>query len=152
VGDDFEANSSLDMRELRTALGASMMGLGIEKLAVLGFDACLMSMLEIAYELKDLTMFIVGSQQTERAEGWPYDKVLGAMKDAPEPEPLAATIVQVYIKFYEEHGFVNGTQSAVDTSKVEAAMQALHEFGKALSEQLQEDGDTFRQKIKRARM
>ena len=81
--DDY--GSSLDMVELQRALRRAGLG-GRNKLSLLGFDACLMNMLEIAYQLRNETELIVGSQQTEPGDGWPYDKVLHAMNRGPTPE------------------------------------------------------------------
>ncbi len=43
---------------------------------VLGSDACLMQMLEVAFELKDEARFIIGSQATQTNLGWPYTTIL----------------------------------------------------------------------------
>ncbi len=39
-------------------------------------DACLMQMAEVAYELQNWAPVIIGSEETEPADGWPYDKIL----------------------------------------------------------------------------
>jgi len=150
VGDDTESNASIDMPELKQALAESLRKTGVRKLALLGFDACLMSMLEVAFELKDLTHFIVGSQQTERADGWPYDKVLEEIKKLPAPLALGEQIVEQYIKFHQTQGFSNGTQSVIETARVERAVEALASLADTLSEGLSSPG--FRSKIETARM
>lgn len=43
---------------------------------LLGSDACLMQMLEVAFELKDEARFIIGSQATQANLGWPYTTIL----------------------------------------------------------------------------
>lgn len=43
---------------------------------VLVFNACLMQMAEVAYEIKDYTSLIVGSEETMLAYGFEYDKFL----------------------------------------------------------------------------
>lgn len=47
-----------------------------KKIDVLGFDACLMATSEVAYEMKDNVNYLVASQQSEGAEGWPYTPLL----------------------------------------------------------------------------
>ena len=49
------------------------------KLDVLGLDACLMAMGEVGYQSKGSASFMIGSEQTEPAEGWPYTAVLGEL-------------------------------------------------------------------------
>jgi hypothetical protein len=136
VADDFESRSSLDMGELKLALETSLRASGRKNVTLLGFDSCLMSMLEICYELRDITPLIVGSQQTERAEGWPYQAVLGAMNEVPEPQKLGKQIGSAYIDFYNQHLYRNGTQSVVDTTKVADAMEAFGALGKTLHDNI----------------
>jgi hypothetical protein len=62
--DDSSQGDALTMAELRGALERPGFGKALGKLQILGFDACLMNMLEVVYELTDLTELVVGSQQT----------------------------------------------------------------------------------------
>lgn len=131
--DDY--GSSLDMTELQRALRRA--GLGPRnKLAILGFDACLMNMLEVVYQLRDETEYIVGSQQTEPGDGWPYDRVLAAMNAGPGREALARRIVRIYIQACRAVGDSNVTQSAVRTDRAEAAARAWSRLGEALAASL----------------
>ena len=47
-----------------------------EKIAILGFDSCVMSMLEIGYELKDVARTIVASEGSLPNSGWGYAPML----------------------------------------------------------------------------
>jgi hypothetical protein len=46
------------------------------KFAIIGFDACLMSMLEVGDLIKSHAEIMVGSQEVELGTGWNYQKVL----------------------------------------------------------------------------
>ncbi|MBC7237708.1 MAG: peptidase C11, partial [Chloroflexi bacterium] len=61
----------LDNAEMKRAIGCALAVAGVEKLDVIGFDACLMSMIEVAYQLREVTHYMVGSQETEPGAGWP---------------------------------------------------------------------------------
>lgn len=129
--DDF--GSSLDMPEIEWA----MKNAGISRknrLAILGFDACLMNMVEIVHHLRDLVRFVVGSQQTEPGDGWPYDKVLDRMKISAGAQDLAEAIVDEYILSYKAIGMQDVTQSAVDADKTPDAILALDRLGQALAD------------------
>jgi hypothetical protein len=130
--DDF--GSSLDMPEVELALDRAGIGTGklFDRLGIMGFDACLMSMLEIAHHFKDQAEFVVGSQQTEPGDGWPYDRVMARAKGNPSARALAVAIVDEYIKSYRASGDQDVTQSAIETGKTVAAVAALHGLGKAL--------------------
>lgn len=139
--DDY--GSSLDMTELQRALRRA--GLGARnKLAILGFDACLMSMLEIVYQLRNETEFIVGSQQTEPGDGWPYDQVLKAMNGGPSAEQMARQIVLRYMRACRAAGDSNVTQSAVATRRVEPAVRAWSRLGDALAGAVAAEGPAIR--------
>ena len=139
--DDF--GSSLDMPEIETVFRKAGINKN-NKLHVLGFDACLMNMVEIAHHFKDQVEIIVGSQQTEPGDGWPYDKVLSAAKASNTSDELAARIVDEYISSYRDIGIVNVTQSAVITSKTQAVITALNRLGKLLKDCLPENRDMLR--------
>ncbi len=131
--DDY--GSSLDMNELKSAFTRAGLGKN-NKVAILGFDACLMNMLEIAHHLRDLTQYVVGSQETEPGDGWPYEYVLNAMNRKPTPEALAKAIVREYMRAYREVGDSNITQSAIRTDRTEAAVLAWSQLGEALAASL----------------
>jgi hypothetical protein len=127
--DDF--GSSLDMPELKGALRKAGVG-PRRKLAILGFDACLMNMVEIAYQFRDQAEFVVGSQQTEPGDGWAYDAVLALAKRVPSRSAMAKGIVEAYIRSYRRQGESDVTQSAVETARAGPALQALSGLGRAL--------------------
>jgi hypothetical protein len=129
--DDF--GSSLDMPEIENAFRRS--GIGPNKrVAILGFDACLMSMIEIVHHFRNQVEVVVGSQQTEPGDGWPYDRVLHEMKRSTSRTDLAKRIVREYIKAYRKVGIFNVTQSAIETAKTDRAIQALSHLGDLLVE------------------
>lgn len=131
--DDF--GSSLDMPEIEDALTRAGIG-PTNKISILGFDACLMNMIEIAHHFRDQVELLVGSQQTEPGDGWPYDAVLKAAKTAPNKIDLAKQIVKVYMKSYKELGVFDVTQSAIDCSKTETVIKALSDLGDLLVQRL----------------
>ena len=90
--DDY--GSSLAMPEIRFSLSQAGFGPN-NQIAILGFDACLMSMLEVVNEFCGYVEYVVGSQELEPGDGWPYDQVLGRANSDPEPEDLAKSIVEM---------------------------------------------------------
>ncbi len=69
------------------------------KIDILGFDGCLMSMVEIGYEIRDAAAFTVGSQEEEPNNVWPYDRILAALAKKPvtTPAELARAMVDYYL-------------------------------------------------------
>ena len=128
------SKASLSIPDLARALRNS--GIGPDgqfgKIRVLGFDACLMAMLEIAHHLRDQVEFLVGSQELEPGQGWPYERVLAHLKGKPKARALAEAIVIEYKKSYDTSGETGITQSAIETAKTPAVVRALHDLGAVL--------------------
>jgi hypothetical protein len=91
-----------------------------------------MNMLEIAHHLRNVTQYVVGSQETEPGDGWPYDTVLKAMNRNPTPQAMDKAIVREYMRSYREVGDSNITQSAIRTDRTEATVMGWSRFGDAL--------------------
>lgn len=86
------------------------------------FDACLMQSIEVAYELKDVTDYIIGSPAETPGTGAPYHKILPAMFSHPAD---ISSIVNEYFSYYENsYGMLI---SAIRTSKLEALANLVHQ-------------------------
>ncbi|MGM0609135.1 MAG: clostripain-related cysteine peptidase [Candidatus Muiribacteriota bacterium] len=108
-----------------------------KKIDVLGYDACLMQMIEVAYEARGYVDYQIGAQETEPAYGWPYHKFLPPLVENPymDGRNLVSSMVDVYKTAYSSggtYGQKSTNQSAVDidevdliTSKVEGLAQVL---------------------------
>ena len=131
IGND-EIGSSLDMSELAFVFEKSQIS-AANPVSILGFDACLMCMLEVVNLFAPYAKYIVGSQQTEPGAGWPYDSVLKALKSpAYDTEQLAKQIPIRYAAWYRRNTITNITQSAIDTGLTGRAIALLHKLGGAL--------------------
>ena len=96
------------------------------KLDIIGFDACLMGMIEVGYELLQNALFMVGSEESETNDGWPYNDILEELYNNITtfgPEELAGVIVN---KYYESYDGVDGTtQSAINLKMVDNLKQEM---------------------------
>jgi hypothetical protein len=72
--------------ELRRALKNGVKKLG-KKLAVLGFDACLMGCLEVACEVSSVCEYFLASEGMVEWDGLPYDAILGRLVARPTSTP-----------------------------------------------------------------
>ena len=68
---DYGVEDSLTMPELVQALHDSSFGPG-NKLAFIGFDACMMSSVEVAWLLRDYADYLIASEELEPGAGWDY--------------------------------------------------------------------------------
>jgi hypothetical protein len=128
---DCGSKDYLDNQELRKAFEKGMQN--GRKFDIFACDACLMNMIEIAYEMKDTADIMVGSEESEPLEGWPYEAILGRLVANPDmtPEELAKTIVVEYKRSYENSG-EQATQSALDLRNIIQLAKSIDDMSFAL--------------------
>jgi len=116
--DDTSGGDALDNRELRIVLAGICALLG-RKIDLLGMDACLMNMVEVAYQLRESVNVIVGSEIEEPFDGWPYAEILTRLTARPRQDAaaLARWIVRSYLLSYKGKD-ETVTQSALDVSRI----------------------------------
>lgn len=129
---DDNAKDFLDNKEMKAVLETTKTLLG-RKLDVLGMDACLMNMAEVAYQIRDSVLFTAGSEETEPLDGWPYDTILRALSGKPTmgPKELSACIVKNYLTSYKGGGEAV-TFSACDISRSDTIASAVKALAAAL--------------------
>ncbi len=130
--DDTDGDS-LFMKEVQTALEAAKSNLQDRfgtaiKLDIVAFDACLMEMVEVAYALRGVASYVVGSEELEPWDGWPYDLILQALNLNPTmtPKDLSGVIVSEYADSYS--GYTRITLSAVDIDALSEVVAKINAF------------------------
>jgi len=115
--DDTSGGDKITMSELEYALSAISTQAG-KNIDIVGMDACLMAMTEVAYQIKDYADILVASEENVPNDGWPYDSILSQLVSNPTmtPNQLATNIVDSYIFSYTASD--NVTQSAIDLSYI----------------------------------
>ncbi len=125
-------NDYLTTPDLGTALN-TITGGGVTPVDVVGFDACLMAMLEIDYEISPHALYRVGAEETEPGDGWDYETTMNWLitNPASTPDQVASRIVTDYMNFYGTGGVE--TQSAVDLSQVSPLAAAVNTLASDLT-------------------
>ena len=118
---DETSGDVLEIREAETAL-AAITASG-DRLSLIGMDACLMSMLEVAYAIRNDADVMVGSEELEPGYGWPYNTVLGQLCAVPTitPSAFGGVIVDAYYASYGN----DETQAAIDLSQIDALVAGV---------------------------
>lgn len=122
--DDTNGGDFLETREVRQALEK------FPTFSIIGCDACLMGMVEVAYEWRERAQYFIGSEELEPGDGWPYDTFLEklAAQPAMDPADLAREIVRSYGRFYS--GQKGTTLAATDLAKIGPLVRSLDELSK----------------------
>ncbi len=98
------------------------------KLDLLGFDGCLMGMLEVGYELKDVAKVMVASEGNIPTTGWDYHEVLVDIIANPQKmdeKDFAIKIVEKYSDFNVDY--------TIGGRSVNISACNLEELGKEIS-------------------
>lgn len=129
---DDQAKDFIDNLEMKRVMLKLEKQIG-RKIDILGFDACLMSMVEIAYEIRDAARYTVGSQEEEPNNGWPYDRILARIAKDPTitPGDLAKGMVDDYVASYKTSD--RATLAAGDLSTVADVVTAVSMLAQALT-------------------
>lgn len=123
----------LDSRRFKKALTAASQRVG-RKIDILGMDACLMSGIEVCYQVRDSVRFTVAPEGFGPLDGWPYDKILNELVRKPwlEPEQLARVIVKKYLASYADYEDVCVTQSICDLDRCPSLISAADSLATTL--------------------
>ena len=114
--------------KLNTAMAGVREALG-RKIPVLAFDACLMQMLEVMYEVRDAAVICVGTEDLMPFNGFPYQEFLDLLVRRPtlSPRAYASALPQLFANAYNQgsQGDEDVTLSAVDLTGIGAAVGQL---------------------------
>lgn len=107
------------------------------KFAIIGFDACLMSMLEVGSLIKKHAYIMVGSQEVELGTGWNYQKVFEPfLKKSLDRTEFALHIARVYEDTYNK--ITNDyTQSAVSLDDIASLEDNVDQVATYLTKAMQ---------------
>ena len=108
-----------------------------KNLDVIAMDACLMAMVEVAYQMNGLVNIFVGSQQTIPGEGYPYSQFIRPLSLNPSttsPLQLAQNMVTSYKNFYTtQQPTSDFTLSAIDVTSIDSIKQNITQFITAIA-------------------
>lgn len=127
-GDENYCYDTLNLCELDTAFGASKLIKDGERLEWIGFDACLMGMLEVANVCIPYADYLVASEGMAWEQGWNYDflnrldvSMVGSGR------AVGQEIVDAYADYYTSMTACNPeyTLSCMDLSQTESVIERL---------------------------
>jgi len=131
---DESSDNNLSPHNVETAIATAESNTG-KQVQVVGFDACLMGMVEICYELKDVTNIVVGSEMLVPGYGWPYMQLMTYLSDNPtvNPHAFSAELVEEYVAYYPKYAV---QLSAIDEEVISDFAGSLNNFAEALEAQI----------------
>jgi len=132
--DDGSFPGILNPREIDQVLGKVRQRFGIEKFDLIGFDACLMSQLEVYQFIAPHGRYAVGAQEVVPNEGYNYDAAIAALQADPSMggDVFGRHIVDTFAEHYETVRLDSTTDiHLIDLSQIEAVSASLVAFAQA---------------------
>lgn len=118
-----------------TDLADAMADAGLHTEYIL-FDACYMSSVEVAYELKDVTHYLIASPTEVLSYGFPYITMGKHLLGTPNYKGIADS----FISFYSSYNLPYGTVAVTDCTQLDALAAIAQQINAAATEQLVPNG------------
>lgn len=117
--DEGSGDSILELTEIDAALAEARAQLGLDRFDIVGFDACLMGLADVAVTLEPHAEYVLFSQEVIPGNGWEYTDSIIAMQENPDWDAfqVGATFVDNYMAYYAGVG----DRTKVGLSLVETA-------------------------------
>lgn len=100
------------------------------------FDACYMSSVEVAYELKDVTHYLIASPTEVLSYGFPYTTMGKHLLGTPNYKGIADS----FISFYSSYNLPYGTVAVTDCTQLDALAAIAQQINAAAEAQLVPNG------------
>lgn len=113
-----------------TDLADAMADAGLHTEYIL-FDACYMSSVEVAYELKDVTHYLIASPTEVLSYGFPYITMGKHLLGTPNYKGIADS----FISFYSSYNLPYGTVAVTDCTQLDALAAIAQQINAAAAEQ-----------------
>lgn len=132
-GVDENYNDILSLPEMQSALENSVGKTG-KKLEWIGFDACLMSSLEMCHAFEPYANYMIASQETEPGWGWNYEFLSSLLEPDMNGARLGKEIIDSYMEYGEmafeanPNSYADLTLSCLDLTKYMQTEDALNTF------------------------
>ena len=128
--DEDSGDDILTLQEMVLGLQLGLANSEIDKLDLIGFDACLMATYEVAKKMAPFANIMVASQELEPGHGWDYE-VLEVITTNPsiEASELGTEIANSYLDHAVSYGTeIDITLSVIDLNKIDILDQAIREL------------------------
>ena len=136
--DEYDKNDSMSINEIKSALKSSPF-IGENKLELLGFDACLMSSIEVASTLSSYADYMVASEEFEPGLGWNY-KFLEKVNKNLSSSDFGKLIVDYYNDYYSSKEYIKGISlSLLKLNKIDNVIKDTDELFSKINSDLSVD-------------
>lgn len=116
------AELQYDLSDLSYAIANSAM----KKVEFVSFDDCYMANVETAYELRDVTNYLVASTSEVMGDGFPYDTLFKYMLGTPDYDNICKTFYNHYIKSSDPYGALSAIKCGDAIKQMASVMKDIN--------------------------
>lgn len=139
IGPDYDSGRTIILApDIEEGISAALQNTGVDKLDIIGFDACLMAQYEVATELQSVAHYLLAAEEVIPGFGWEYEASMTALLANPTMDAvtLGQTIIDAYMADYAAQKRTRVDLHLLDLSRVDSVTAALAEFDRMLSADL----------------
>jgi len=131
IGPDETNDTILNLQAMHDGIRAGLDVVGVDKLDIIGFDACLMAQYEVGVALAPVADYLLAAEEVIPGRGWEYSVPYATLNANPTMDAvtLGKTIIDGYMDFY---GGVGDTKQVdlhlIDLNKIDGVSQAITNF------------------------
>lgn len=111
-----------DLSDLSYAIANSVM----KKVEFVSFDDCYMANVETAYELRDVTNYLVASTSEVMGEGFPYETLFKYMLGTPDYNNICLSFYNFYINYSSPYGTLAAIRCGDAIKQMASVMKAIN--------------------------
>ena len=139
--------------EARRAATRELLG---QKLDLLGFDSCVMGMLEVGYQFSEMTKTIIASEGSVPSAGWTYTKILGCLTREQNRNLATRDVAELFVKEFIHSqdaytvGGVSVDMAAWDLSRFDELAVTFYDLAEVLLECFKDEKSRIYRQMERA--
>lgn len=151
---DESSGHSLSMDKVHSLLRKIKDEITGKKLEILGFDSCVMSMLEVGYQFKDVAETLIASEGSVPRAGWAYTEILGHLAHSDSHDSIkdiAEDFVRTYITKEGKYTLSDTSvdMAAWDLSKIADLNAPFEKLSELLIKCFDDENTTIYRQMKR---
>ena len=126
-----------------------------QKLDLLGFDSCVMGMLEVGYQFNDRAKTIIASEGSVPSAGWTYAKILGCLAREQNHNVDTRNVAELFVKEFIHSqdaytvGGVSVDMAAWDMSRFDELAGAFDDLAEILLQSFEDENSRVYRQMER---
>ena len=136
--DEFYKFDALTITELKQAIEDSPFNTANNKLEFIGFDACLMSSVEVANSVSGYAKYLVSSEENEPGNGWDYT-FLESIKPGDDGKTIGTNAANYFADYYNKLYIDGITIAVMDLDKIDKVETEMNNLFAKLNDNMSTD-------------